>query len=226
MQNVAIVTARGGSKRIPKKNIKEFFGKPIIAYPIVACVESGIFDEVMVSTDCPEIANVSKKYGANVPFMRSQETSSDQAPTFDVLEEVIYAYKDLVKTFNNICCIMPCAPFLTAGLLKNAYDKFAEHDALMPVCRYSVPVEWVLRIQDGLLIPDNEEAQQMRSQDLKEGYFDAGMFYFCKTEILLQEKTLVPPKTLAYVLPESMVQDIDTEEDWKMAELKYRALLS
>ena len=122
MGNICIIPARGGSKRIPKKNIKEFLGKPIIAYSIKAALDSGLFDEVMVSTDDVEIADIAKKFGAKVPFMRSAKNSDDFATTFDVIEEVIQVYKTQGKRFENICCIYSCAPFITSEILLKAYD--------------------------------------------------------------------------------------------------------
>ena len=122
MSNIAIITARGGSKRISKKNIKEFMGKPMLAYAIQAASDSKIFDEVMVSTDSEEIAEVAKKYGAKVPFMRSERTASDNATTYDALEEVTAKYKETGKEFDTLCCIYPCVPYLTSETLKNAYN--------------------------------------------------------------------------------------------------------
>lgn len=224
MKNIAIITARGGSKRIPKKNIKEFMGKPMIAYAIEACLQSEIFDEVMVSTDCPEIAEISKKYGAKVPFMRSAKTSDDFATTFDVLEEVVNKYTKTGKKFDNVCCIYPCVPFLRSDTLKEAHKKFvsSKEDGLMPVCKFPVPIEWAMKIENGILVPNDREAQNIRSQDLEPKYFDVGMFYFLKTDAMMAEKTLVLKKTIPYVMAETEIQDIDTEEDWKMAELKYK----
>lgn len=226
MSLIAIITARGGSKRIPKKNIKEFYGKPMLAYAIEAAKGAEIFDEVMVSTDSEEIAEVAKKYGASVPFMRSEKTSNDFATTYDVLEEVLAEYKKSGQEFDSVCCIYPCVPFLSAKSLKDAYKtmKKAEVDAIQPVCSYPAPVEWAMRLKDGLLFPDAPEKLKIRSQDLQNAYFDAGMFYFCKTEVLLREKTLVPAKTAGYVIDESECQDIDTPDDWKMAEIKYKML--
>ena len=218
MKNIAIITARGGSKRIPQKNIKEFMGKPMIAYAIEPAIESRIFDEVMVSTDCGEIAEISKKYGASVPFLRSKKTSDDFATTLDVIEEVITEYKKIGKEFDNICCIYPCVPFLSSNTLKESYDKFKKNDALLPVCKYPVPIEWAMKIEDRMLIPNNRDAQNIRSQDIEPKYYDAGMFYFVKTQIL------VPKNTFGYIIKESECQDIDTEEDWQMAEIKFKIL--
>ena len=226
MKNIAIITARGGSKRIPKKNIKEFMGKPMIAYAIEACLKSEIFDEVMVSTDCAEIAEISKEYGAKIPFMRSEKNSGDFTTTFEVLEEVITEYKKTGREFGNLCCVYPCVPFLKAETLKDAYKKFVDskENGLMPVCKYPVPIEWAMKIEGGLLVPNDREAQNIRSQDIEPKYFDVGMFYFLKTDVMMNEKTLVLKKTAPYIMSETEIQDIDTEDDWKMAELKCKLL--
>lgn len=226
MSTIAIITARGGSKRIPKKNIKDFMGKPMLAYAIEAAREANIFDEIMVSTDSEEIADVARKYGAAVPFMRSERTSNDFSITYDVLEEVILEYKKLGKEFDFLCCIYPCVPFLKAESLKNAFELMKKKDAnaIMPVCKYPAPIEWAMRINDDELLADDVEKQLIRSQDLKPAYFDAGMFYFYKTKTFLAKRTTLFPKTLGYVIDESECQDIDTPDDWKMAELKYKLL--
>lgn len=226
MSIIAIITARGGSKRIPKKNIKDFYGKPMLAYAIEAAKNANIFDEIMVSTDSEEIADVARKYGASVPFMRSEKTANDFATTYDVLEEVLAEYKKIGKKFDEICCIYPCVPFLTSKSLIEAYNtmKNGNADALQPVCKFPSPIEWAMKIENGLLIPNDREAQKIRSQDLNPKYFDVGMFYYCKTDVLLKEKTLVPNKTFAYIIDETECQDIDTPDDWKMAEIKYKLL--
>ena len=226
MKTIAIITARGGSKRIPKKNIKEFMGKPMLAYAIGAAKKSELFDMVMVSTDDKEIAGVAKNYGAEVPFMRSTKTSSDYAITYDVLEEVLTEYKKLNIGFDMVCCIYPCVPFLTADSLRKAYNQMLSdsNDAIMPVCKYPVPIEWAMIISEGKLVPNDRAAQLIRSQDLVPKYYDVGMFYFCRISALLEHKTLVPPNTGAYIIDETECQDIDTMEDWKYAELKYKIL--
>jgi len=223
---IAIITARGGSKRIPKKNIRDFFGKPMLSYTINACKEAGIFDEIMVSTDLEEIATVARQYGAKIPFMRSEKTADDFATTFDVLEEVIGEYKKRGKEFEHVCCVYPCSPFLTGEILQDAYYQYikSDADALQPVCKFPVPIEWAMEIREGILVPHDRKAQLIRSQDLTPKYFDAGMFYFCKTGVMLKEKTAMPVDTAAYILNENEIQDIDTIDDWKMAEMKYRIL--
>ena len=220
MAVVAIITARGGSKRIPRKNIKDFMGKPMLSYAIDAAIRSEIFDEVMVSTDDKEIAQIAVKYGAKVPFMRSCETSNDYATTLDVLAEVIDNYKKINKKFDDICCIYPCVPFLTADILKDAYKQYKDSnaDGLIPVVNFSYPIQRAYRItQDGYLVFREPENERARSQDLETMYHDVGMFYFYKD--LSNIKKILP-----YKMKESNIQDIDTLEDWKMAEIKYSLL--
>lgn len=225
MKTIAIITARGGSKRIPKKNIKEFMGKPMLAYAIDACKKSSIFDTVMVSTDSEEIAAIARQEGAEVPFMRSEKTASDFATTYDVLEEVIAEYRKRGKSYDALCCVYPCVPFLTSETLCKAGMAFSGHESLIPVCKYPVPIEWAMRIDEkGLLHSNDAKAQQMRSQDLKPAYFDAGMFYFVTIEALKKYKTLYCPDNAAYIIDESECQDIDTPDDWRMAEIKYQML--
>lgn len=216
---IAIITARGGSKRIPRKNVKEFMGKPMLAYAIEAALSSNIFDEVMVSTDDSEIAEIAKKYGAKVPFMRSAATANDFATTNDVLNEVLEEYKKQGQIFENICCIYPCVPFLTADILKAAYNKFKETDTdrLTPVVRYSFPIQRAFKINEqGKLQYREPENAPKRSQDLEPMYHDVGMFYFYKSNKLTSSE-IVP-----FEMDEAAIQDIDTIEDWKVAEMKYK----
>ena len=156
--------------------------------------------------------------------MRSERTANDNATTFDALDEVINEYKKQGKTFETLCCIYPCVPFLKAQTLKEAYSKLKDYDAVMPVCRFSVPIEWAMKIESDLLVPNDRAAQNMRSQDLTPKYYDAGMFYFCRTEKLYEHNSLVPDKTAAYIIDEIECQDIDTPDDWKMAEMKFKLL--
>lgn len=227
MSNIAIITARGGSKRIPKKNIKEFCGRPIIAYSIEAALESGIFDEVMVSTDSEEIAQIAKRYGAIVPFMRSEATSNDWAVTADVLREVITNYMAQGKKFDCFCCIYPTAPFISAKKLKQAKD-ILEHeqaDSLIPVVRFSFPPQRGLVIKDRHVEYKYPEFEKARSQDLEPIYHDCGQFYFCRTKAFLKYHTMITPNTTAMEISEEEVQDIDSLEDWKLAEIKYKIIM-
>ncbi len=226
MSRLCIITARGGSKRIPKKNIKEFLGKPIIAYSIEAALNSGVFDEVMVSTDSEEIAEVAKKYGAKVPFMRSAENANDFAGTREVCKEVLDAYEKEGKSFDLFACIYPTAPFLTGEKIKKAVEELEASEAfsLVPVVRFSFPPQRGVVIKDGLMSFMHPEYAQARSQDLEPVYHDCGQFYILKTEPFLKEFALVTSKTLPFVLPEEEVQDIDNFSDWALAEMKYRLL--
>lgn len=226
MEKIAIITARGGSKRIPNKNINLFMGKPMISYAIEVAKQSGVFDVVMVSTDSIEIATIAKKYGAEVPFLRSERTSNDTATTYDVLQEVLEEYKKLGKHFDVVGCIYPCVPLLKSETIKKAFTDMCNLNAngAQPVCAFPAPIEWAMRMEEGYLIPDNTSALTIRSQDLKKKYYDAGMFYLCRTEALLCEMTLVPSKTIGIVVDESECQDIDTIEDWHAAEIKYKVL--
>lgn len=221
MSIVAVITARGGSKRIPRKNIKEFMGKPMLAYAVEAAVNSKVFDEVMVSTDDVEIAEIAKQFGAKVPFMRSEKTANDFATTADVLEEVISEYKKRGKTFDELCCIYPCVPFLTADVINNAYEKFKTSgaDRLTPVVKYSFPIQRAFKLNEqGLLEYREPENAPKRSQDLEPMYHDVGMFYFYKTEKMSSDKIAM------LEMDEAMVQDIDNDSDWQMAEMKYRIM--
>ena len=225
MKTVAIITARGGSKRIPRKNIKEFMGKPMISYAINAALDSKIFDEVMVSTEDKEITQVALDYGAKVPFLRSEKTANDYATTEDVLIEVIEKYDKLGKNFDEICCIYPCVPFLTSEILKKAYDKFKTSNAnsLIPVVKYSFPIQRAFKINKyGHLEYREPENSQKRSQDLESMYHDVGMFYFSKTDSLMKYKNLVGEETTYLEMKETQIQDVDTLEDWELAELKYK----
>ena len=226
MKSIAIITARGGSKRIPKKNIKDFCGEPIISYSIRAALESGIFDEVMVSTDSEEIAGISKKYGANVPFLRSEKTSDDYATTSDVIMEVLDEYKKRDIYFDNICCIYPTAPFVTAGKLKTAMELLEDMtiDSVIPVVKFSFPPQRAFVIKDGMLMYRFPEYMSARIQDLEPHFHDCGQFYVCRTNAFEQAGTMVTEKSVPLVVPEEEVQDIDTMSDWNIAEIKYKFL--
>lgn len=222
-RSIAIITARGGSKRIPRKNIKNFLGKPIIAYSITAALEAGCFDEVMVSTDDRKIAEVAREWGAQVPFLRSIEASNDFATTSDVLVEVINEYRRLDKPFDHACCIYPTAPFVTAERLRHAYEllKQTGADTVLPVVRFSFPIQRALTIEDNRLKVLWPEHLDTRSQDLTPSYHDSGQFYFFQVARFLETRDLFGSNTVPIELPESEVQDIDTEEDWEIAEMKY-----
>jgi pseudaminic acid cytidylyltransferase len=224
---IAIIPARGGSKRIPRKNIKLFLGKPIIAYSIELALQSGLFDEVMVSTDDVEIAEISKKYGASVPFMRSQENANDFAGTEDVMVEVLKKFKNEEKKFDFACCIYPTAPLISKTTLVNAFTLLTQSkfDTVFPVCVFSYPVLRSLIINDdGKVAMKWPEYHDARSQDLPTFYHDAGQFYWVKVESFLKQKLLFSDNSSVIVLDELQVQDIDNESDWKLAELKFQLL--
>ncbi len=227
MNAICIITARGGSKRIPGKNKKLFLGKPIICYSIEAAISSGIFEEVMVSTDDEEIAEISKKAGAKVPFMRSMETSNDFATTDDVLMEVLAAYEKIGKTFEYTACIYPTAPFVTAEKLKNALQVLIENKAsgVMPVVSFSFPPQRGMTVKDGRLQYCYPENAMKRSQDLEAVFHDCGQFYFYQTEKYLACKGDLPDGYVPLIMPETQVQDIDNASDWELAELKYKIMM-
>ena len=223
MKNLCIIPARGGSKRIPRKNIKPFMGKPIIAYSIEAALESGLFDEVMVSTDDEEMADIAKQYGASVPFFRSAETANDYATTVDVLLEVINCYKERGKEFDFVCCLYSTAPFVTSQKLKTAYTEMIEgdYDSTYTIVEYSYPIQRSLKVCDGKVSMRWPEYAKSRSQDLEKSYHDAGQFYFTSTKQLIDRKALKGDNTKGFILSELDVQDLDTMTDWKLAELKF-----
>ena len=226
MKTLCIIPARGGSKRIPGKNIKDFCGKPIIAYSIEAALNSQLFDEIMVSTDAQEIVEVAQEYGANIPFFRSEENADDFAGLADVIIEVVAQYKDNEQIFDSICCILPTAPFVTPEKLINAKETFIKgnFDCIFPVAEYSYPIQRSLKIEDDYIKMRWPENFSKRSQDLESTYHDSGQFYFIQTETLLKEKKLFTEHSGCIVLDSLEVQDIDTEIDWKLAELKYQLI--
>ena len=224
MSIIAIIPARGGSKRIPKKNIRPFSGKPIITYSIEAALQSKRFDEVMVSTDSEEIADIARKYGAEVPFMRSAETSADFSPTSDVIREVLTEYRTRGQVFDRFACIYPTAPFITGEMLSEATEMLSGSVAVVSVVRYGFPPQRAFVIRDEELRYLDPRYEKTRSQDLEPFFHDAGQFYFGHTDCFFEYLSLVPPKTTPFILDENEVQDIDTLSDWKIAELKYQAL--
>lgn len=224
-QNLAIITARGGSKRIPRKNIKDFCGRPILTYSIDAAKASGVFQEIMVSTDDEEIAEIARAYGASVPFLRSERTSDDYASTDDVIMEVLKEYEKLGKHFDAFCCIYPTAPFLTGDRLKDAMELLQKADSVMPVVPFSYPPQRGLIVNtDGFVERQFPEYATARSQDLQKIYHDCGQFYACRTIPFFEAGTTDVEKLLPLVLTEMEVQDIDTPEDFEIAEIKYRRL--
>ncbi|MBE8401275.1 pseudaminic acid cytidylyltransferase [Leptospira borgpetersenii] len=229
MKKICIITARGGSKRIPRKNIKEFYGKPILAYPIELALESRLFDEVMVSTDDQEIAEIAKKYSAQIPFLRSEENSNDIIGTDSVLIEVLNEYKSRGIEFDYACCIYPTASLLTLEDLGRAWELLVskDFDTVFSVIRYGSPIQRALRLKEGGMVSMfHPENLMKRSQDLEPAYYDAGQFYFFNVHRFLNKGRLWTDYCSAIVLDEMNAQDIDNKEDWALAEFKYKYRLS
>lgn len=220
MKSVAIIPARGGSKRIPGKNIKDFLGRPMISYPIEAAIRSNCFSRIIVSTDDPEIARISEGFGAET-MTRSAENSGDFSTTADVLVETI---ENFGKAPLHCCCIYPCSPMLTAEQLTKAFDKLTQgrYDTVVPVVPFDYPVDRRLKIDGDSIAFDLDTVSQKRSQDLTEFVHDAGTFYWFQTERFLSARTLFTGNTGFIMLSPLETQDIDTMADWKLAELKFR----
>ncbi len=226
MRKIAIITARGGSKRIPRKNIKEFCGKPILAYSIEAARTSGLFDTVMVSTDDREIAELARKYGAEVPFFRSERTAGDFATTNDVLLGGLGGYEKRGECYDLGCCIYPTAPFVTAAKLKDALGRLegSGADTLIPVVAFSYPPQRAMVVREDRLVFEYPRYLDSRSQDLEPHYHDVGQFYLFYTEAFRRNGKLMVGNILPYVVSEMEVQDIDNQTDWEIAEIKYRCM--
>lgn len=227
MKAIAIITARGGSKRIPRKNVKEFLGKPILCYSIEAALGSGLFEEVMVSTDDEEIASIARAAGAKVPFMRSEKTANDYATTDDVLLEVLEEYEKRGQKFEYMACIYPTAPFVTGKKLETAMKLIVEKngEGVMPVVSFSFPPQRGMAIRNGNLEYCYPENAAKRSQDLETMYHDCGQFYIYDVEKYLACKGDLPNGYIPLEVPELEVQDIDNVSDWILAEMKYKMML-
>ncbi len=226
MTSVAIIPARGGSKRIPRKNIRPFLGKPIIAYSIETAMRSRLFGEVMVSTDDEEIAAIARQYGAAIPFLRSPHAASDHAGTVEVLLEVLTEYQTRGLVFEHGCCIYPTAPFVTTNLLHRCWRLMLERglDSVFPVLRYSYPIQRSLKIEQDRVTMLWPEYYGARSQDFEPVFHDAGQLYCFNVESLREKQRLWTDNTGAVVIPEMRAHDIDSPEDWSVAEFKFRFL--
>jgi pseudaminic acid cytidylyltransferase len=227
--SVAIIPARGGSKRIPGKNIKPFLGKPMISYSIGAARESGVFDRIIVTTDSQEIAEIAKEYGAEVPFIRPPELSDDHTDTDAVLLHAIGWLNSNWAQVDYICCIYPTAPFVRSEYLKKGFDMIVKEKATsaFPVTSFPYPIFRALKLdQDERLKMFWPENYRVRSQDFPEAYHDAGQFYWLDARKFTEEKRFFSSDAVPIILPRKFVQDIDTQEDWERAEFIYRALAS
>ena len=227
MSKLAIIPARGGSKRIPKKNIKFFLGKPIIAYAIETAINSKLFDEVMVSTDDHEIAEIAVSYGAKVPFIRSEKNADDFATTIDVIKEVISSYEKLERKFKYASCIYPCTPLLSKQRLSESFYLLEKNnlDCVFPIIRYGFPIQRAVRLNDKVLIEMFQPEHLItRSQDLEPSFHDAGQFYSFNVNNLIYKQKLLTDLTGHIEVSEMESQDIDNLVDWKLAELKYKII--
>lgn len=219
--NVAIIPARGGSKRIPRKNVKLFHGKPIIAYSIEAALESGCFERVIVSTDDSEIAKVARAYGAEVPFMRPKEIADDYSTTLMVIEHALAALALDSVEYQNCCCIYATAPFVTAKQLTQGLQLMQQRQAdyLFPVCEFAAPIQRAINLDENAGVTMfSPEHLNSRSQDLTAAYYDTGQFYWGSVSAYLASKPIYSEKASGLVLPKGSVVDIDTPQDWLLAE--------
>jgi len=226
---VAIIPARGGSKRIPRKNVKLFNGRPAISYPIEVAIAARCFDRIIVSTDDDEIAQVALRYGADVPFMRPLELSDDYATTMDVVQHAIESLELQGQHPEWVCCIYATAIFLQSDDLCRGWDLLQRQDAdfAFSVTSYAFPIQRAIRItQDGKVAMFQPEYQTTRSQDLEHAYHDAGQFYWGKAAAFSSRSPIFSERAVPVVLPRYRVQDIDTQEDWVQAELMYQAITS
>tara|TARA_R110002012_G_scaffold40878_6_gene112365 strand:+ start:1658 stop:2359 length:702 start_codon:yes stop_codon:yes gene_type:complete len=226
--NLAIIPARGGSKRIPGKNSKMFCGKPLIAYSIEAAKNSELFDKIIVSTDSQRIADIAIKCGADVPFMRPEHLSDDFTGTVPVVKHAIKFVQELGEEPDHTCCIYATAPFLQVTALKDGFKRLkadvSKHFAFS-VTSFPFPIQRALKMQNGGVYPFSPQDIPKRSQDLEEAYHDAGQFYWGKSEAFLKGTPTFSETSIPIVLPRHLVQDIDTLEDWERAELMYKAYM-
>lgn len=224
---IAIIPARGGSKRIPRKNIKLFHGKPIIAYSIEAAKQSGCFDKIIVSTDDQDIADIALKYGAEVPFLRPANISDDHATTMDVIQHAIEWCEKQSWDVDLVCCIYATAPFVLPEYINQGLSELvsSKADYAFSVTTFAFPIQRAISLSaEGAVNMFSPEYADTRSQDLDEAYHDAGQFYWGKTSAFKEGKTIFSKYSKAVVMPRVRVQDIDTQEDWDLAEALYSAL--
>jgi N-acylneuraminate cytidylyltransferase len=225
--NIAIIPARGGSKRIPRKNIKPFYGKPMLAYPILAALESGLFDQVVVSTDDDEIAEVAQAFGASVPFKRPAALAQDDTATAPVIIHAIEWFEAQGHAVKEAACFYPCTPFVDAHLLNQAYAHWQATDAAycFAVCEYpSAPQRALKQLANGRLESMYPQYRLTRTQDLEKTFFDAGQFYFTDAQTYKTGVSMHSDAATPFILPRHLAHDIDTLEDWHLAELMYGVL--
>ena len=224
---LCVIPARGGSKRILRKNIKKFCGQSIIIYSIKTALQSGCFDHIVVSTDDVKIANIAKSFGASVPFLRPKKLANDYAGTIPVVKHAIEWFDGKMQSPSEVCCVYPTAPFLNPISIRKAYNqmKRMRADYCFAATSFDFPIQRAIQISvDNRIKMLNPKFIKTRSQDLKKAYHDAGQFYWGKAKSWIAEKPLFSKNATPYILPRYLVQDIDTLEDWKRAELMYLAL--
>lgn len=224
---LAVIPARGGSKRIPRKNIKQFFGKPMIAWSIEAALQSACFDQVIVSTDDDEIAEVARQHGAQVPFIRPAELANDHTGTTPVIRHAIEWHQAQGLTPDQVCCIYATAPFVNGEDLRRGHVALVEaaSDYAFSVTSYAFPIQRAVRITPAKRVEMfHPEYFNTRSQDLEEAFHDAGQFYWGTAAAWLQERRLFGVNSVPVMLPWYRVQDIDTPEDWARAEWLFKAM--
>jgi pseudaminic acid cytidylyltransferase len=227
MHRVAIIPARGGSKRIPRKNIKEFCGKPMIAWSIEAAKASGCFDKIIVSTDDAEIADVAKEWGATVPFTRPAKLSDDYAGTLPVIRHAVEWLSEREAPVDYACCLYATAPFVSADDLRHGWEVIQQPGCsyAFSITSYAFPIQRAVRItENGRVAMFNPEHFQTRSQDLEEAWHDAGQFYWGTAKAWREERPIFGEESVPVKLPRHRVQDIDTHEDWARAEWLFRAM--
>ena len=226
MKRLCVIPARAGSKRIPKKNIKDFCGKPIIAYSIQVARDSGLFEQIIVSTDSHEIAKIANQYGAETPFLRPAELADDHSSTTDTVRHAYNWFVEQGQQFEQICCLYPTAPLVSVTDLRQGADNLNQADCLtsFAATQFRFPIQRAVMLDGRGVKPFDKKAISMRSQDLEEAYHDAGQFYWWRANSVNDRNAAMFAATSSpVILPSYRVQDIDTDEDWRMAEFLYKA---
>lgn len=226
MKNLCIIPARGGSKRIPRKNIIDFLGKPLISYSIENALNSGIFDEVILSSDDEEIIELALKYGAKAPFMRDKNLSDDYTTSTTVVQNAIKILQNQNQIYDNVCCLYATAPLLSKDILKKAYEKFIQNKSkfLFSATEFNYPIQRAFYLNNhNQIYMFDEKHYKSRSQDLEKAYHDAGGFYFGTSKAWLEEDFMFKPHSSAFILPRNLVCDIDTLQDLEFAKMLYKA---
>lgn len=229
IQPIFIIPARGGSKRVPRKNVRNFCGKPMIAWAIEKAISSNVASKVYVSTDDPAIASVAVSFGATVPFLRDKSLADDITPTIPVIVDFISRLKGTGESFTHVCCLYPTTPLLTSLMISESFNK---HLGFTPTfsgftfsaCAYPHPIQRAFYIDEsGLSVMYTPQHYSARTQDLSESFYDAGQFYWGSTDAWLSAEKMIH-KSNPFIIPSSSVQDIDTQEDWNIAESKFKLL--